>query len=60
MSLESGRKSDIYEKMLEEDKPLQRQSLGAFGSSNNPYDYPYTTDEPSIDFPTTLDQRKSE
>jgi len=44
MSLESGRKSDIYEKMLEEDKPLQRQSLGAFGSSKNPYDYPYTSD----------------
>jgi len=37
MSLESNRKSDIYEKMLEEDKPLQKQSLGGLGISNGTY-----------------------
>lgn len=37
MSLESNRKSDIYDKMLEEDKPLQRQSLGGIGVSNYEY-----------------------
>lgn len=41
MSLESNRKSDIYEKMLEEDRPaLQRQSMGGLNSQNYPnYEY---------------------
>ena len=39
MSLESSRKSDIYEKMLEEDKPLQKQSLGGIGVTKNSFDF---------------------
>jgi len=41
MSLESNRKSDIYDKMLEEDKPLQRQSLGGIGTTYATYDYTF-------------------
>ena len=39
MSLESNRRSDIYEKMLEEDRPLQKQSLGGIGIVHSPYEY---------------------